>query len=154
MQFGIQPLQLLQSAYMQFGILPLQYSYCRVRTCSLVSCHCSTMTAECMQFGILPLQYGDCRVCGCSLVSCHCSTVTADCRVRTCSLVSCHFSKVTAECVHAVCYPAIAILLQRPVYCFWRADFHGQGTTLVTPDNLMYSLPTILPCSLYRLTGR
>jgi hypothetical protein len=147
-------LQLLQSAYMQFGILPLQYSYCRVRTCSLVSCHCSTMTAECMQFGILPLQYGDCRVCGCSLVSCHCSTVTADCRVRTCSLVSCHFSKVTAECVHAVCYPAIAILLQRPVYCFWRADFHGQGTTLVTPDNLMYSLPTILPCSLYRLTGR
>jgi hypothetical protein len=39
----------------------------------------------------------------------------------------------------------IAILLQRPVYCFWRADFHGQGATLVTPDNLMYSLPTILP---------
>jgi hypothetical protein len=45
----------------------------------------------------------------------------------------------------------IAILLQRPVYCFWRADFHGQGATHVTPDNLMYSLPTILPCSLYRL---
>jgi hypothetical protein len=42
----------------------------------------------------------------------------------------------------------IAILLQRPVYCFWRADFHGQGATLVTPDNLMYSLPTILPCPL------
>jgi hypothetical protein len=39
----------------------------------------------------------------------------------------------------------IAILLQRPVYCFWRADFHGQGATLVTPDNLMYSLPTISP---------
>jgi hypothetical protein len=30
---------------------------------------------------------------------------------------------------------SIAILLQRPVYCFWRADFHGQGATLVTPDN-------------------
>jgi hypothetical protein len=40
----------------------------------------------------------------------------------------------------------IAILLQRPVYCFWRADFHGQGATLVTPDTLMYYLPTILPC--------
>jgi hypothetical protein len=26
------------------------------------------------------------------------------------------------------------------------ADFHGQWATLVTPDNLMYSLPTILPC--------
>jgi hypothetical protein len=39
----------------------------------------------------------------------------------------------------------IAILLQRPVYCFWRADFHGQGATLVIPDNLMYSLPTISP---------
>jgi hypothetical protein len=38
----------------------------------------------------------------------------------------------------------IAILLQRPVYCFWRADFHGQGATLVTPDNLMYSLPTMI----------
>jgi hypothetical protein len=52
-----------------------------------------------------------------------------------------------------VYYPSrsssIAILLQRPVYCFWRADFHGQGATLVTPDNLMYSLPTILP-PLYR----
>jgi hypothetical protein len=35
----------------------------------------------------------------------------------------------------------IAILLQRPVYCFWRADFHGQGATRVTPDNFMYSLP-------------
>jgi hypothetical protein len=35
------------------------------------------------------------------------------------------------------------ILLQRPVYCFWRADFHGQGATLVTPDNLMYSLPKV-----------
>jgi hypothetical protein len=42
--------------------------------------------------------------------------------------------------------PSIAILLQRPVYCFWRADFHGQGATRVTPDNFMYSLPTILPC--------
>jgi hypothetical protein len=31
----------------------------------------------------------------------------------------------------------IAILLQRPVYCFWRADFHGQGATRVTPDNFM-----------------
>jgi hypothetical protein len=41
---------------------------------------------------------------------------------------------------------SIAILLQRPVYCFWRADFHGQGATLVTPDTLMDSLPTILPC--------
>jgi hypothetical protein len=40
---------------------------------------------------------------------------------------------------------SIAILLQRPVYCFWRADFHGQGATLVTPDNLMYSLPTKSP---------
>jgi hypothetical protein len=40
---------------------------------------------------------------------------------------------------------SIAILLQRPVYCFWRADFPGQGATLVTPDNLMYSLPTISP---------
>jgi hypothetical protein len=40
----------------------------------------------------------------------------------------------------------IAILLQRPVYCFWRAHFHGQGVTRVTPDNFMYSLPTILPC--------
>jgi hypothetical protein len=39
----------------------------------------------------------------------------------------------------------IAILLQRPVYCFWRADFHGQGATLVPPDNLIYSLPTISP---------
>jgi hypothetical protein len=39
----------------------------------------------------------------------------------------------------------IAILLQRPVYCFWRADFHGQGATRVTPDNFMYSLPTISP---------
>jgi hypothetical protein len=37
---------------------------------------------------------------------------------------------------------SIAILFQRPVYCFWRADFHGQGATLVTPDNLM---PTISP---------
>jgi hypothetical protein len=27
----------------------------------------------------------------------------------------------------------------------WRADFHGQGATLVTPDNVMYSLPTISP---------
>jgi hypothetical protein len=42
---------------------------------------------------------------------------------------------------------SIAILLQRPVYCYWRADFQGQGATLVTPDNLKYSLPTILPCS-------
>jgi hypothetical protein len=32
----------------------------------------------------------------------------------------------------------IAILLQRPVYCFWRADFHGQGATRVTPDNFMF----------------
>jgi WD40 repeat protein len=42
-------------------------------------------------------------------------------------------------------YALIAILLQRPVYCFWRADFHRQRATLVTPDNLMYSLPTTLP---------
>jgi hypothetical protein len=43
----------LQSSCMYFGILPLQYSYCIVRTCSLVSCHfirchCSKVTEECM----------------------------------------------------------------------------------------------------------
>jgi hypothetical protein len=42
-------------------------------------------------------------------------------------------------------FTCIAILLQRPVYCFWRADFHEQGATLVTPDNLMYSLPLYRP---------
>jgi hypothetical protein len=125
--------RLLQSACMRFGILPLQYSYCRVplqysycrvRTCILVSCHCSKVTAECvhavwyptiavqllqttiavqllqsayMHFSILPLQYGDCRVRACGLVSCHCSTVTA-------------------ECVHAVWYPAIAVQLMQSAY--------------------------------------
>jgi hypothetical protein len=34
-------------------------------------------------------------------------------------------------------------ILSEHTCCFWRADFHGQGATLVTPDNLMYSLPTI-----------
>jgi hypothetical protein len=43
----------LQSAWMQFGILPLQFGDCRVRGCILVSCHCSSVTAERMQFGIL-----------------------------------------------------------------------------------------------------
>jgi hypothetical protein len=65
---------------MHFVILPLQYGDCRVHECGLVSCHCSTVTAECvdavlypatavqllqsayMQFGILSLQYGDCIV--------------------------------------------------------------------------------------------
>jgi hypothetical protein len=46
---------------------------------------------------------------------------------------------------HHIYVSTIAILLQRPVYCFWRADFHGQGATRATPDNLMYSLPTISP---------
>jgi hypothetical protein len=41
------------------------------------------------------------------------------------------------EAIVVVSILTIAILLQRPVYCFWRADFHGQGATLVTPDNLM-----------------
>jgi hypothetical protein len=70
--------------------------------------------------------------------------------------------KIYCYCAHSIVKPSfhkeepwaisleniscsIAILLQGPVYCFWRADFHGQGATLVTPDNLMYSLPTILP---------
>jgi hypothetical protein len=54
-----------------------------------------------------------------------------------------HFlASVVAFIPDAAITMAIAILLQRPVYCFWRADFHGQGATLIKQGNM----PTILPC--------
>jgi hypothetical protein len=117
---------------MQFGILPLQYSYCRVHICSLVSCHCSKVTAECMhavwysaiaiqllqsvymQFGILPLQFSDCRVHACSLVSCHCSKVTVEC-VHAVWYPAIAVQLVTADCLHVVWYPATAVRLLQSV---------------------------------------
>jgi hypothetical protein len=69
---------------------------------------------------------------------CQAKICEVPCRASTCLTMLLQSKKVLLNL-------SIAILLQRPVYCFWRADFHGQGATLVTPDNLMYSLPTISP---------
>jgi hypothetical protein len=78
------------SSFTQWSsLITWHYSRAATRACSLVSCHCSRVTAAAhLQFGILLLQQGNSR----RVHSVWYPATASDCRALICSLRNCHCS--------------------------------------------------------------